>query len=40
MPDPAIDDCERSHEAANGRKQKADADKFDDTYLFCVSTRT
>jgi hypothetical protein len=31
VPDSAIDDCERSHEAANGRKQKADADQFDDT---------
>ena len=35
----AIDVCERSHEAADGRKAKADCKIFDDTGVFALSCR-
>ncbi|KII90983.1 hypothetical protein PLICRDRAFT_67778, partial [Plicaturopsis crispa FD-325 SS-3] len=31
VPDEAVDDCEESHAAANGNKQKANMDAFDDS---------
>lgn len=39
VPDEAIDDCEHSHEAADGRKRKANTDIFDDTGLMALVCR-
>jgi hypothetical protein len=39
VPDEAVNDCEKSHEAADGRKQKASMDLFDDTGLMCLVCR-
>jgi hypothetical protein len=35
----AIDSCERSHEAVDGRKAKADCQIFDDTGVFAMCCR-
>jgi hypothetical protein len=39
VPDEAVDECEKSHEAADGRKQKANMDKFDDTGVMALVCR-
>ena len=36
VPDDVIDSCEASYEAANGKKQKASMDSFDDTGLMAL----
>ena len=36
MPDEAIDQCETSYEAADGKKQKAAIDSFDDTGVMAL----
>jgi hypothetical protein len=38
-PDAAVDECEESHEAADGRKEKTNTDKFDDTGLMALVCR-
>lgn len=39
VPDNAIDSCEASYEAADGKKQKASMDSFDDTGLMALICR-
>jgi hypothetical protein len=39
LPNEALDECERSHEAADGRKQKTSMDHFDDTGLMALVCR-
>ena len=39
VPDEAIDECEASYEAANGKKHKASLDNFDDTGLMALICR-
>ena len=39
VPDEAIDQCEASYEAADGQKQKASTDTFDDTRLMALICR-
>jgi hypothetical protein len=39
VPDEAIDECERVHEAADGKKQKTAMDHFDDTGLMALVCR-
>jgi len=39
VPDEAIDSCESSYEAADGKKQKASMDSFDDTHLMALICR-
>jgi len=39
VPDKAIDQCEASYEAADGQKQKAAMDNFDDTRLMALICR-
>ncbi|KAH7905365.1 hypothetical protein BJ138DRAFT_1138299 [Hygrophoropsis aurantiaca] len=39
VPDEAIDHCENAYEAADGKKQKAAMDSFDDTGLMCIICR-
>lgn len=39
VPDEAIDDCEKTYEAADGRKQKTSMDHFDDTGLMALVCR-
>lgn len=39
VPDEAVDDCEKSHEAADGHKQKASMAQFDDTGLMALVCR-
>jgi len=39
VPDEAIDQCEASYEAADGQKQKASTDAFDDTGLMALICR-
>ena len=39
VPDEAIDSCESSYEAADGKKQKASMDSFDDTGLMALICR-
>ena len=39
IPDEAIDQCEASYEAADGQKQKASTDAFDDTGLMALICR-
>lgn len=39
VPDSAVDECEESHEAADGRKEKTNADLFDDTGLMALVCR-
>ena len=39
VPDEAIDQCKASYEAANGQKQKASTDTFDDTGLMALICR-
>jgi hypothetical protein len=39
VPTEAIDDCEKSHEAADGDKQKTNMDRFDDTGLMALICR-
>ncbi|KAH7905408.1 hypothetical protein BJ138DRAFT_1230003, partial [Hygrophoropsis aurantiaca] len=39
VPDEAIDHCEKAYEAADGKKQKAAMDSFDDTGLMCLICR-
>lgn len=39
VPDEAIDSCEASYEAADGKKQKASMDSFDDTGLMALICR-
>ena len=39
MPDEAIDQCETSYEAANGKKQKAVIDSFNDTGVMALICR-
>ena len=39
VPDTAVDECEESHEAADGRKEKTSTEKFDDTGLMALVCR-
>ena len=39
IPDEAIDQCETSYEAADGKKQKASMEGFDNTGLMCLICR-
>lgn len=39
VPNEAVDDCERTHEAANGHKQKTNMDAFDDTGVMALVCR-
>lgn len=39
MPDIAVDECEESHAAADGNKQKTNTEKFDDTGLMSIVCR-
>jgi Kyakuja-Dileera-Zisupton transposase len=39
VPDEAIDDCQRTYEAADGRKQKTSAEHFDDTGVMALVCR-
>jgi hypothetical protein len=39
VPDEAIDQCEHSYEAADGKKQKAAMDSFDDTGVMALICR-
>jgi hypothetical protein len=39
VPDEAIDQCEGAHEAADGKKQKAAMDSFDDTGVMALICR-
>jgi Kyakuja-Dileera-Zisupton transposase len=39
LPNEAVDGCERSHEAADGKKQKTSMDSFDDTGLMALVCR-
>jgi len=39
VPDEAIDSCESSYEATDGKKQKASMDSFDDTGLMALICR-
>lgn len=39
VPDKALDSCESSHEAADGKKQKTSMESFDDTGLMALICR-
>ena len=39
VPDPALDECEKSYEAANEKKDKSIGNKFDDTGLMALVCR-
>jgi hypothetical protein len=39
VPDEAIDQCESAYEAADGKKQKAAMDSFDDTGIMALICR-
>jgi hypothetical protein len=39
VPNEAVDECEKAHEAANGKKQKASMEQFDDTGLMALVCR-
>jgi Kyakuja-Dileera-Zisupton transposase len=39
VPDEAVDECEKSHEAADGKNQKTSMEKFDDTGMMALVCR-
>lgn len=39
VPSEAVDECEKAHEAADGKKQKTAMDQFDDTGLMALVCR-